>query len=80
MQLYVTERNYCDFVVWTAKPDVYIERITLDNDLIPVMITSAIKFFRLCILPELYGKWYTRSHNLVCPSDSQSEFEHVNKD
>ena len=43
--LYATERKYCDFVIWTAKPDVYIERITLDNDLIPMMTANAIKFF-----------------------------------
>ena len=71
LQLYVTERKYFDFVVWTAKPDMYIERIALDNDLIPMMTANAIKFFQLCVLPELFGKWHTQSRTLVCLSNSQ---------
>ena len=59
LQVYVTKRSFCDFVVWT-NAEVHIERITLDEDFIKSALPTAEKFFKLCILPELLGKWYTR--------------------
>ena len=69
MQIYVTRRLFCDFVVWTPR-EIHIERITLDEQLIETAIPTAKKFWRLCVLPELLGKWYTRQKcpNVQCTS------------
>ena len=40
-----------------------MERITLDEELIQTAIPAAEKFWRLCVLPELLGKWYTRKES-----------------
>ena len=66
LQLFVTGRSFCDFVVWT-KDELHIERITLDEALIESALPIAEKFYKLCILPELLGKWYTRKQS---PRDS----------
>ena len=60
LQIFVTTRRFCDFVVWSPE-ELYIERITLDETLIEQAVPNANKFWRLCVLPELLGKWYTRN-------------------
>ena len=34
--------------------------ITLDEDLMKESVPKAERFYKLCILPELLGKWFTR--------------------
>lgn len=51
--------DYCDFVVWTER-DIHIERITPSVEFWEITLNKALKFFTLCILPELLAKWYTR--------------------
>ncbi len=60
LQIFVTRRSFCDFVVWSNN-ELHTERITLDDTLIQSAIPTAEKFWRLCVLPELLGKWYTRN-------------------
>ena len=75
MQIFVTKRLFCDFVVWTPE-EVHIERITLDDKLIQTAIPAAQKFWELCVLPELLGKWYTRKQYASAQStslDTQTE-------
>ena len=47
-----------------------MERITLDEELVKVAIPAAEKFWRFCVLPELLGKWYTRTQCPEVPSTS----------
>ena len=75
LQIYVTKRSFCDFVVWSNK-ELHIEHITLDKSLIDSSLPIAERFFMHCILPELYGKWYTRAgkpsgkdHSLPPPTE-----------
>lgn len=63
LQMHVTKRLYCDFVVW-HHASVHIERLEPDNAVITEALIKAKRFFKLCILPELIGKWYTRQRNL----------------
>ena len=42
------------------KDDIHIERIYPDNEFMLACVEKADKFFRLSILPELIGKFYTR--------------------
>lgn len=67
-QLFVADVNYCDFCVCTfthsQENDLYIERIGKDFQFWTGCITKASHFFKTCILPELLGKWYTRSNKI----------------
>ena len=60
LQMHVTRRPYCDFVVWSAA-GMHIECLKPDEVVLKCALTKAEQFFRRCILPELAGKWYTRS-------------------
>ena len=65
----MTGRSFCDFVVWTQK-ELHIERLTLDEALLKSALPTAKTFFKICILPELLGKWYTRQHSTTEKDDS----------
>ena len=69
-----THRLYCDFVVW-AEANLHIERIIKDELILKEIIPRAEKFFKLCVLPELLGKWFTRSHGcqMSCYNDPEIE-------
>ena len=69
LQMFVTRRTFCDFVVWSPK-EMHMERLTLDKELIQTAIPTAEKFWRLCVLPELLGKWYTRKQRSEVQSTS----------
>ena len=58
----MTGRSFCDFVVWT-QTELHIERLTLDEALLKSALPTANTFFKICILPELLGKWHTRQHS-----------------
>ena len=68
LQIFVTGRRFCDFVVWTQK-ELHIERLTLDESLLESALPTAKKFFNICILPELLGKWYTRQPSVTENND-----------
>ena len=75
----MTGHSFCDFVVWT-KEVLHIERITLDEALIESALPIAEKFYKLCILPELLGKWYTwkqppRDSSVQHPRDPPLQIE-----
>ena len=67
----MTRHRFCDFVVLT-NIELHIERIMLDETLIKSALPIAEKFYKLCILPELLGKWYTRKQP---PSDPTLQTE-----
>lgn len=61
MQLFVTDRAYCDFVIWTdrEKQDPFVQRITPDVTFFESQMLAAKEFFVKGILPELLGKFYS---------------------
>ena len=59
-QVFLTEANYCDFVVWTTK-DLHIERIYPDASFWNALVMKATSFFTKVLLPELVGAYWTRS-------------------
>lgn len=73
-QIFITEADYCDFVVWTAQ-DIHIERIYPDEELWSEVEVKSSKFFLLGILPELLGKWYIRPARLNVPEMDESDGE-----
>ena len=76
LQMHVTGRLYCDFVVWHGA-GLHIERLIPDTALIEEPIKKAKRFFALCILPEPAGKWFTRTKETceaeVSDTDEQDE-------
>ncbi|KAK3584344.1 hypothetical protein CHS0354_006335 [Potamilus streckersoni] len=57
-QIFLSEKKYCDFVIWTNK-DISVERI-LPNPELWQDIKTKSTFFVHVILPELTGKLFTR--------------------
>lgn len=79
LQLYCTDLTYCDFVVYTTK-SIHIERIEINIPFITFNIRKAELFFRIALLPELIGRWFSRP-SIQCtpqaitsipPTDSQN--------
>ena len=68
IQMYVTERTYCDFVVWTNH-SIHIERITLNLDFVRTVLGKVRIFFVKCILPELAGHYFSRKQCDVGSND-----------
>lgn len=61
-QMAVCDVNYCDFVVW-APHLLHIERIRRDTEFCKNMLSTARKFFVKAILPELFGRYFTRQQS-----------------
>ena len=64
-QLFVCDVAYCDFVVCTfpaehCEPNIHIKRISADDNLWSSCISKSSHFPRVCMLPELLGRWYSR--------------------
>lgn len=61
MQLFVTDKAYCDFILWTEKDGQtpYVERITPDIVFFEEALAKAETFFKKCVIPELLAKFYT---------------------
>lgn len=48
LELYATQRSYCDFVVWT-EDNLHIERISKNETFLKEIIPWVEKFFKLCV-------------------------------
>ena len=73
LQMFVCSVDHADFVIGTfqeSKPSLRIERITFNREFVTTCVEKAHKFFDLCILPELVGKWYSRK--AVLPDQAQA--------
>ena len=51
-QMYVTERKFCDFVVW-SRHDLVCVRIPRDDTFIQQKLTKVLEFYKEYILPEI---------------------------
>ena len=69
-QLFVSDVEYSDFCVCTFNGDetgIHIERILKNEQFWNDCVVKAQTFFKICILPELLGKWYTRPSSDIKP-------------
>ena len=64
----LTDRKHCDFVVCAISPDrepqIVKERIHPDLMHWGTVVPKLEAFWRVCILPEILGRWYTRKCSL----------------
>ena len=58
-QIFILERAHCDLVVWT-KDNVHIECIVGNDAFWGDAVAAATHFFKVGILPELVGKYFTK--------------------
>jgi len=80
-QLFVCNVNYCDFCVATfADSDVEsamrVNRIHRSPSLWSQCVEHASSFFRMCVLPELMGSWFT--HFLASVNLAEESIPSVN--
>lgn len=54
LQLLVTERTYCDFVLYAAEGPVSIERINRDEQLMSEILNHLSTFWFQVIAPEIF--------------------------
>ena len=59
-QIKLTGAKYCDFVVWSPCEFVTL-RINPDTEFISQVVDKVTKFYKLGVLPELVGKWFTKA-------------------
>ena len=58
-QIKLCGANFGDFVALSEK-ELFVERIYLDNTFISDAMDKATSFFKVAVLPELVGKWYSK--------------------
>ena len=66
-QLFTTELNYCYFVVCGVNSNelkLVPQKILPDQDHWSKVVPKLQKFWRICVLPEVLARWYTRRANL----------------
>ena len=78
-QIFITQRKYCDFVVWTEE-SLYIQRIFADDSFLNNMLRQMTMFYVKCILPELMSHYFSKklarkneSNDLYCYCRKQQE-------
>jgi len=63
VQMHVCDADFCDFVVCLFPhnaPSIFVKRVYRDTALWDYCVEKANEFFRVCVLPELMGRAYTR--------------------
>jgi len=67
LQMALCEVNYCDFVIWSPS-ETLILRIEKNTDFVKTAIDKASVFYKVCVLPELLGKWYSKPPSISAPA------------
>ena len=52
-QMYVTQLQWCDFVVWSPVPDIFVERISYDPEFMKTTLRKAQEFYFQRFLPSV---------------------------
>ena len=65
LQMLLTNTPSCYFIVYSHTTSL-VELINVDMTFLTENVAKALRFYKLAILPELVGKWYSRDH-VPCP-------------
>ena len=77
-QIHTSGRGYLDFIVFASDGQTskfFLERLAPDMKHWETQIPKLETFWRICILPEILGRWYTRKMDLK----AQLSLEEVTK-
>ncbi len=75
-QIFTTQLLFCDFVVvgFTASSFAFVhERILPDKNHWEIVLPKLLHFWRYCVLPEVTGRWYTRTSILPPKKKSSND-------
>ena len=60
LQMLLCQRVYSDFVIYTAK-ELAVVRVLPDADFISSAVAQVTTFYKLAVLPELVGKYFSKT-------------------
>ena len=63
--------TFCDFIVWREN-ELVVERIHIQKAFLSDALEKATSFFTYGVLPEILGKWYTKSHEYSSAESPQA--------
>lgn len=69
-QMSVTKRDFCLFIVWTTV-DAHVSIVQHDKEFCDVLVQKCQAAFKLVILPELIGEYFTKTRHLSSVSDAE---------
>ena len=69
-QPFCIKKSYCDFFVWTEQ-DIHIERVHPDKEFWLANVSHVKYYFVTAVLPELFGKFYSRTSQPVATVASE---------
>ena len=58
-QMFICQANYCDFVVWGIA-EMALINVKPDKSFMEDVMTRVSTFHRLCVMPELVGKYFSK--------------------
>ena len=70
-QMFLCSVSYCDFVVWSERECVVL-RILPDQQFMEEVLVNVTTFFKLCVLPELIGKYFSKPFDSLPAAASSS--------
>ena len=62
VQMFITDRDYCDFVCGVRK--IIVERIVKDHELLADISVRAAEFHRKCVMPEMVFKFFSKKERI----------------
>lgn len=71
-QMMICSVTYGDFIVW-CEDELFVERISLDEQFVLDAFKAASNFFTYGILPELLGKWYSKLPQYAVSTESHAQ-------
>ena len=76
MQLFVTDKPYCDFILWTERESTspFVERVTPDVAFFAKELERACDLFKKCIIPELLAKYFSAPKPAAFTDHSQQQW------
>ena len=67
-QIFTVERQYCDFVLCAfghhGMAGLVHQGLLPDTDHWKTVVPKLTNFWRISVLPEVLGRWYTRRHDV----------------
>ena len=76
-QLFTNSASHADFIIATFKgqqASIFVERILPDKQFIDKNLFKNLNIFKVCILPELLARWYSREEVMPTQTTKATTF------